>query len=44
MIKSIKVNGESTRVEYNVLHSSLLEDNSMPSQKYKGIMAICKIF
>lgn len=44
MKKTVKVNGENAKVEYTVISSDLLEDNSKPSQKYKGIMAICKIF
>ena len=44
MKKSVKVNDESVKVEYKVLSSYLLEDNSRPSKKYHNCIAYCKIY
>mgnify|MGYP007106237594 CR=1 FL=1 len=44
MTKSVTVNDERVKVDYQVLTSSLLEDNSRPSTKYRNCIAICKIF
>lgn len=44
MKKNININGEKVQVEYNVIDSVLVEDNSKPSKKYIGIKAIDESF
>lgn len=44
MKKMVNVNGTKMRVEYKVVDSVLIEDNSTPSKKYSNTLNIDRIY